>query len=272
MGCSLGIVKPIGKVLYPNKDGYFVNTTDLDIPLQKDWQQPVRLCVQEIQKQFPNMIHSIYVRGSVAQRTAIAGVSDIDLTVVTKKDVGMSYWVNRAFVQKIREQYSQVDDIEFALITYNKLMYSKLPIGVRVVLKLHGRCMAGESIISKLPKVKADATSFIHIPVFSNVQKGIAYTLNAENVFLPAYIPWVAKRYIRTGFELCIAREKVFTRDLYPCYEIFSKYYPGKENEMYKVLEQAIRPTWSQSQLLGCVNTLGDWLELEIKKQYPKYI
>ena len=65
------------------------------------------------------------------------------------------------------------------------------------------------------------------------------------------------KRILRTGFELVMGREQKYTRDLYPCYESFIKYYPQKKDDMYKTLELAINPI-DDSKIIGYI--LKDWL------------
>lgn len=272
-GFKLNAVKQIGEFIHPDNKGCFNSTINLEQPLQKSWQQPVLLCVQEIQKQLPNLISSIYIRGSVARGTAIAGVSDIDLVIIVKNKLPAWYskvWVV-PFIKRIRSNYPQVDDIEFEIVSLRSLLNLKQPVGLRVLLSLQGRLLVGVDVIKHLPPVMPNSSSFVHIPTFTQFQARINKTLVTKDVFLPAYIPWVAKRYVRTGFELCIEREKVFTRDLYPCFVIFSKYYPSKIDEMHEVLEQALNPTWTKQNLLNCINNLGFWLDKEIKKMYPEY-
>jgi len=53
---------------------------------------------------------------------------------------------------------------------------------------------------------------------------------------LIAICAWMMKRMVRTGFELVMAKEQCFTRDLYPCYEMFSKHYPEKSSDMLAAL------------------------------------
>lgn len=73
------------------------------------------------------------------------------------------------------------------------------------------------------------------------------------------------KRIVRQGFILVMARERVFTRDLYPCYKIFSKYYPEKEKEMRQALELAIYPISNTKSIFSVLDNLGEWLIKESK-------
>jgi hypothetical protein len=47
---------------------------------------------------------------------------------------------------------------------------------------------------------------------------------------------WIARRMVRTGFELVMEVDQSYTPDLYYCYERFSAYFPEKQGAMKKAL------------------------------------
>lgn len=63
-------------------------------------------------------------------------------------------------------------------------------------------------------------------------------------------------------------KEQVFTRDLYPCYEIFAKYYPQQASKMYTVLELAINPIDDVKTIVSFIDDFGFWLESEIESKF----
>jgi hypothetical protein len=63
-------------------------------------------------------------------------------------------------------------------------------------------------------------------------------------------------------------KEKVFTRDLYPSYEIFSKYFPHQEPNMKRVLELAINPNGNSKEVIGLIDSFGAWVEKEIENKF----
>ena len=79
---------------------------------------------------------------------------------------------------------------------------------------------------------------------------------------------WIMKRLLRSGFELVMERSQKYTRDLYPCYEGFSEYYPDKKGEMYLVLELAINPTTEKTEIINILNGIGNWIVEEIKQVF----
>jgi hypothetical protein len=80
---------------------------------------------------------------------------------------------------------------------------------------------------------------------------------------------WITKRILRSGFELVMEREGVYTRDLYLCYESFSRHYGRREREMYEVLELAVNPTDDGARLRALLERCLEWLPLEIARVFP---
>jgi hypothetical protein len=80
------------------------------------------------------------------------------------------------------------------------------------------------------------------------------------------------KRFLRVGFELCAEKERAYTRDLYPCYQVFSKYYPEQERNMYQALDWALNPIDDKQRLTEFIKKFGSWLatRAEEYKQEPR--
>ncbi len=79
---------------------------------------------------------------------------------------------------------------------------------------------------------------------------------------------WLMKGFLRVGFEITMERERVYTRDLYRCYETFSKYYPEKEPDMREVLYLALNPVSDRAVIKKVVDLMGKWLIQEIPKYF----
>jgi hypothetical protein len=73
---------------------------------------------------------------------------------------------------------------------------------------------------------------------------------------------------LRIGFELTMTREKKYTRDLYLCYETFSKYYPEYERKMYKVLNPSLNPSTSEKEIREKIFEISKFIEKEGKKYF----
>jgi hypothetical protein len=62
-------------------------------------------------------------------------------------------------------------------------------------------------------------------------------------------------------------RDQTYTQDLYPSYEIFSEYYPEKQEEMRQVLELAVNFADDREKILEMIDGIGQWVVDEAKTQ-----
>lgn len=253
-------IKPIGSFLKTDTDGFIVNTTSLD-KIQVTWMPAVELVKEAYQKHLGNHLHSVYIRGSVAKSQAINNISDIDSFAVVTDDIDMSW--SKDFVEEVKKQFPFIVGVEVGIIPLEEIQDSK---GDRIMIKTQSICVYGDSLAETIPAIRPGVESAQH---FKFIEREISRTIEwlkegHTNEEIGRKCTWIMKRIVRTGFELVMERSRKYTRDLYPCYEEFSKYYPEKKEEMYKVLELAINPTADEKEILNILSTLGDWLVKEI--------
>lgn len=66
--------------------GYIINQTSR-MHIQVMFRPVIEEVIDLLKKQFGEVLHSVYVYGSIGRGTAVAGKSDLDLTVIVRKDV-----------------------------------------------------------------------------------------------------------------------------------------------------------------------------------------
>ena len=129
-------------------------------------------------------------------------------------------------------------------------------------------CLYGEPI--DVPKMMPGKEMVIHA-------WGISTRLSAMREYLEKdkteekikkKCTWFMKALLRVGAEITMERSKKYTRDLYPCYEIFAEYYPEKEAEMRNILDLALNPTADKEKIREVVDTFATWLSLEASAQF----
>lgn len=79
------------------------------------------------------------------------------------------------------------------------------------------------------------------------------------------------KIIIRSGLALTIDREGLYSRDLYPAYELFSKHFPEQEKNMRKALQYVIEPIKDIEEISSFLDNFGNWL-IERARDYLKNI
>lgn len=67
--------------------GYVINQTSIR-HVQPEFESVLFKAIELVKEAFDEQLHSIYLYGSIGRGTAVAGQSDLDLTVLVHEDVG----------------------------------------------------------------------------------------------------------------------------------------------------------------------------------------
>jgi|694.fasta_scaffold01223_24 hypothetical protein len=261
-------IRKIGSVLNTDKDGFIINESSLD-KIKSPWREAVEEIKQAYLDNTKDSLKSIYVRGSVAKGEAIEGISDIDTLAVITKDIDKS-WI-KPIRKTLDTKFTFSTGVDFSFLQYDELLNSDSLADYKFLIKTQSVCIYGDDISDEIENFKVDIkTANILVKnlkiVFENTIKGIVDNPDKEDI--REWCSWVMKRILRAGFVLVMDQEKVFTRDLYPSYKIFSKYYPEKEYEIRMALELAINPVDDVEVIINFINTFGLWLEEEIEIKF----
>ena len=249
-------IREIGKFHDMDAEGYILNSAIYPI-VQKEYEEPIYLVINSLLEKYSENIHSIYLRGSVAKGIAVHGISDIDLILLvcnkfTEEDKIFLY---KVLEKKVCEKFPFVNDIEM----HDQTMESLLLVPVQFMFKTQCVCIYGEDIVPDLPRFKIDMNAIAHSRSLKN---DIQDTLEGNHS-----CGWIMKRIVRVGLEICMIEEQVYTRDLFPCYQIFSKYYPDWEGKMREALTLAIEPILDSEIINGILMSLGSFLIKEAERK-----
>ncbi len=141
--------------------------------------------------------------------------------------------------------------------------------GYRILMKVYSACVYGDDLTAELPRVRPGQNSAHIAPLWcTSARDRMGKFDSGESIFSKHWCVWLMHRLLRAGAELIMEREQVFVRDLYPCYELFSKYYPEKEPQMGQVLEYALNPTNDLDEVRGLVDELCEFLEGETRNVF----
>lgn len=257
------LIEPIGSVIRPNSEGYLVNPNRLE-RIEPEWRSAIDATTDEFRAHFESLLHSVYVRGSVAAGHGVPGVSDLDFIVildVSGEGIERERMNARQWFAGVRpillRQYSFVEDIDLTIRRRDNVG----PI-ISFMLQVTGVCVDGEDLIPTLLPYRIGPDIAQHAP---NLSREIEETKSwlARDQLAGEVVKkcrWIMKRLIRSGFELVMERAQVYTRDLYPCYQYFSRYYPERKADMYHALELAVNPTTEKDKIIEVLNQLGGWL------------
>jgi len=260
-------IEKLGKILKIDKNGYLIKKASLKL-IEPYWMKILKIIVDKYKKEFGINIKSIYVRGSISQGTAKKGISDVDIIVIFNKLVSDA---DKKVAQKIektlKKQFPSIKGYDIKLATLEQIKGSKK---LCLFLKVQSVCIYGKDISSKLPQIKPGNDTVIHSKYIKIIlKKRRDEIIKSKNKELTKDLCFsLMKPILRVGYELVSKQEKAFTRDLYFCYKGFIKYYPQKEQDMYRVLELAINPTSDKNEILNIIDIFGGWLSKEVEKTF----
>ena len=251
------MIRRVGEFLRLDDEGFFINESKT--PILQPWLPVVDETVNVYCHHIKDKIHSIYIRGSVARGTAIEGISDVDSFAVVfggSKDIDTTWF--EEFEQYISSKYP-FTTVDMRCINHKALIRPDRLKFLKFVIKIQSICVFGDNLARIFPKYRPTLDVVWHLYRIEDnlrtVKERLALTNNHEEIELQCQ--WIMKRLVRSGGELLIEDELAYSRDLYPCYELFSKYYPTEALNMWRALEMAINPTTSKSEILNFLDDFG---------------
>ncbi len=251
----------IGTLLKTDKQGFLVKIANKN-KIKGRWKDSVDYLVKQYLKKIGNdKIHSIWIRGSIAKGEAIENISDIDSFCLIKKEEDIDKAKVSEIKSEICKKFPFITKVEMSFIPIQNLLNESRYFGWRFTIKTQAVCVYGEDINDKIEDF--EPSRILAGKIQENLRKRINQVkekLKNDERKTKVFCSWIMKRILRQGFILVMDKEKAFTRDLYPCYKIFSKYYPEKEKEMKKVLKLAIYPTSDKKQINRILDDFGEWI------------
>jgi SCF ubiquitin ligase, SKP1 component len=262
-------ILPIGSLLQTDPEGYLVKDCSVE-KIDKPWMEAVEWTRQALSTHLGTDLHSAYLRGSVPRGEAQPGISDLDILAVTQRDpreLDLAWVAPAASEFKSKFPFAKYLDLEFVPLA--KLLAEPGYLAKRFTIKVTAACIQGEDLAPRLKPFKPSRkiAFFFHGNIREVLQQTaakLALTSNFQQI--QQGCAWVMKRLVRTGFGLVMEKAGAYTRDLYPSYEIFSKYYPEKEKEMRQALEWAINPTTDKKAILKFLGEFGTWMAEESRR------
>ncbi|MEW4305963.1 nucleotidyltransferase domain-containing protein [Rossellomorea marisflavi] len=259
-------LQPIGSVCRVDESGVFVNESSLE-RVHPTFRPVVEELTERIADGFGDMIHSVYLRGSLPRGLGVEGISDIDLLVVTHQP-----WTDetQSRLQALDTgSHPLINGVEFAVCTLNELLEPRGFHLISFMIKVYGVHLYGENLQPVLPDFRPDAElARDHI---ASIADQIVLAVNdlkgnedPEDVM--DCCTWIMKLIIRCGMAFVIEEERTYTRDLYPAYQLFSSHYPEKEMEMRQSVEYAINPVRDPGEVIRFLNGFGDWMVTEAER------
>lgn len=269
-------ILPIGSVLITDQEGNLVSQS-AHSRIVKPWKQAIDDIVQVYKEHFSENLYSIYVRGSVARGRAIESFSDIDTLAVLHTSLNEKDYAWCDITQKKLENlYPFASSIGHDFIVYDDIIpknneINGVSFSYSFTIKTQCVCVYGKDLTDLLPEFKPDKMTALFLLtnlrfIFCQIKNEFFSNINKKRV--RHLCRWVSKIIIRNAFLLVMEKEKVFTRDLYPCCQIFSKYFPDQGLQIRKAMEYAINPIADIDSITYFLDNFGVWLMNKIEEEF----
>ncbi|MBB6452668.1 hypothetical protein HNQ94_001114 [Salirhabdus euzebyi] len=267
-------IRNIGRYCKVDKNGYILKEANFK-HVTKEFAPLIEEVTKTYHSHIGNNLHSLYIRGSIPRGLGIEGVADLDTIAITKQNPEhlSLEWVEDA-EDRINFKFDYINGVELSFYHIEEVLEKTSFSIIPFMIKTHSLCIYGEDIANQLPKYKADYTlANEHLIRLSGQLQRAKDDLkdndDAEDI-LDCCV-WIMKIIVRAGLALVLTKENLYTRDLYPAYSLFSKYYPEKEPDMRQALQFAIAPTTDTEILLHFLQLFGKWLKKESDVWLQKY-
>ncbi|WP_407330381.1 hypothetical protein [Enterovibrio sp. 27052020O] len=239
---------------------------DRNAPLQREYVEPIAAAVRQIRGVLGDTIHSLYISGDVAQRSA-GDRADLELTLVTFRSLNVQEFTSLNTVRWRLEQSSDaVKRVEFDVVPLKDVTTLANIFHWGFFIKHCALCVSGDNL----------ADSFGHFEVSWEVSKAMNGDLSVKLRELRQKIAvatkWgtqldaaedAAKRLIRAAFGLVAHKEGRWDQDLKDCAESFLKHYPDKSVEMERLFYLIERKPVKKRAVVALMDAFGGWVQSE---------
>jgi hypothetical protein len=260
-------VTKTGTFLATGEHGSLISDAGID-KIASPWREAVDYARGLEVRRLGNRLHSLYLRGSVPRGTALLGRSDLDLfAVLLDKDSAPQPSPPR--FDGFLSRFPFVASIESSQITlanvHGPFHY------YRFVMKVSAVCIHGEDLLPQIPPYSTDAPIAEEwFRIFPHLvdQFVSEFQVSIDDETKKRLCHDMMKGFLRAGMLLVMKRRRAYTRDLYPSYQCFSKFYPAQEPAMRRCLELAVNPISNRAELLPFVPDFAEWMQLAAEAEF----
>ena len=212
-------------------------------------------------------LHSAYLYGSIPRGTAVAGVSDLDVLVVTQGEPTAADRTAVADLERALDaRFPQINGVGVLLFSAARLVSELERYDFGWFVACLCTPLLGEDLGRRLPRYRPTAllareTNGDLGDELPGWRQRLAEA-DSDNE-RRALSRLAGRRIVRTGFTLVMPRWEGWTSDLDESAAVFGRYYPARLAQMRVAAAAGRIPTTSEPVLSMLINDLGPWLAAE---------
>lgn len=241
-------------------DGFIASLPDT--PLQPAFRPIVDEVIDLLHAGLGAQVHSIYLYGSVAKGAAVAGVSDLDVCLITRRALDAAERDSlRTIAERVQAEHPVISKVDFDCGTLAEALAPENPFSWGYWLKHHCRCVAGEDLASRFPRFApsreiAVAVNGDFIPVLQGYLQRLAEAGDARQLKRAA-----ARKLLRATNLLRSAEDKDWPETLEEYASRVVRRFPQQQQAIGWLLQQCHTPEDDTAHFTARLKALMRWLE-----------
>ncbi|WP_214761416.1 nucleotidyltransferase domain-containing protein [Exiguobacterium sp. s129] len=234
--------------------GYVINQTSIH-HVQPEFEVVLFKAIELVKEAFDEQLHSIYLYGSIGRGTAVAGESDLDLTVLVHEDVDATELMEQT--EQLLTEHREVIKIDYDIGRLDVALDSANCFEWGFWLRHLCTCVYGEDVSTQFPLMKPDArvSEELNQDLVSTIETAKSKLLRGQMSHLEKRS--IVKRVIRGWYLTINVKDESFATTVEACLEILKLYFP--EDPRVEEGETLLRQDdITNQQLLDYLNKI-DW-------------
>lgn len=246
----------------PDTEGYIPEAPTGDIA--PPFRAVVTAVINGLTQRQGDLIHSLYLYGSVAQGTAKVGVSDLDICIILSRPASEA---ERQALEAVRREteatHQAVSKIDFDIGTLSVALHPNHLYSWGYWLKHHCRCLYGDDLARRFPPFRPSRkiAQAINGDVVAVLQSYIRQLAAMDS--LPARRPLqraAARKLIRATNLLRSDEERDWPDTLEAHAARFLARYPARAEEIGYFLRESYHPEDDAGRFVARLETFMAWL------------
>ncbi|GLO61152.1 nucleotidyltransferase [Vibrio sp. MACH09] len=243
---------------------------DPDKPFQYAYQPVVKELIHSLSGGFGPNLHSLYLYGSVARKTAIEGRSNVDIIVVTNGNLDdRTTTLVNTIKWRFKKAYPFITELSFQFVKAHEILQLESIFTWGFMLKHCSVCIYGDDLSSRYGEFEPswEIAKYWNMDVdewVKHYRRKIALAKSqSEQIRHQAVL---AKKLLRASYSLIMHKDKHWFDDPIECGQHFLRYHPEKEQQI-KRLEILLSGRYvPKRSVVGLIDDFGDWLVKAYKK------
>ncbi|MGR5208619.1 MULTISPECIES: nucleotidyltransferase [Vibrio] len=239
-------------------------------PFQPEFEPLIRDVLMCLKGGLGANLHSVYIYGSVARKSAIVGKSNLDMVLVTKS----TFESNRATLLntikwRAQQGHPQVKGVSIRTALVNEVANLDSIFTWGFMLKHCCVCVYGDDLADcfgdYVPSWEIAKHWNMDVEDWLSVYRiKIVQAPSIEELVSTQIV--IAKKLLRASYSLVMYRDKRWFDDPMECGEVFLKYHPEKQLEIDRLGILLSGRAIPKRSVIGLLDSFGNWLVQQYQK------